>query len=87
MKRTNQATTKKAVAYMRYSSDNQNETSIEYQRIAIEAYCDRNGIELVGEYVDEAYSGTNDKRPGFQDLIRDALDKPEWGTEIGRAHV
>ncbi|MDY4429634.1 recombinase family protein [Evtepia sp.] len=82
MKRTNQATTKKAVAYMRYSSDNQNETSIEYQRIAIEAYCDRNGIELVGEYVDEAYSGTNDKRPGFQDLIRDALDKPEWGTVL-----
>ena len=50
-----------AVAYMRYSSDNQNETSIEYQRSAISAYCSRNGIQLVEEYVDEAFSATNDK--------------------------
>ena len=67
-----------AVAYMRYSSDNQNETSIEYQRSAISAYCSRNGIQLVEEYVDEAFSATNDKRPDFQRLMTDAQNKPVW---------
>lgn len=71
-----------AVAYMRYSSDNQNETSIEYQRNKISEYCARNRIRLVNEYVDEAYSGTNDMRPGFQGLMNAARAKPEWDTVL-----
>lgn len=67
-----------AVAYMRYSSDNQTENSIQYQRNAILGYCFQNNITLLEEYVDEAFTATNDKRPGFQSLINDALNKPRW---------
>ena len=68
----------KGVAYMRYSSDNQTENSIAYQRRAICTYCAANKIQLVGEYVDEAYSATNDKRPAFREMIDDAVNNPEW---------
>lgn len=68
----------KGVAYMRYSSDNQTENSIAYQRRAICTYCAANKIQLVGEYVDEAYSATNDKRPVFREMIDDAVNNPEW---------
>ena len=70
----------KCVAYMRYSTDNQTENSIEYQRAAIQNYCQKNGLTLVKEFVDEAYSGSNDKRPGFQRMIAEANNKPEWRT-------
>lgn len=73
---------KKAVAYMRYSSDNQNETSIEYQRFAIMNYCITNSITLVEEYIDEAYSATTDRRPDFQRMMRDAQNHPEWGMVL-----
>lgn len=63
----------KAVAYARYSTSHQNETSITAQLEAIQSYCDRNGIELTGtSYVDEAFSGTNTDRPAYQRLLRDA---------------
>ncbi len=53
-------TTKNAVAYMRYSTENQTENSIEYQRAGIAAYCLQNGLTLQDEFVDEARSGNND---------------------------
>ena len=73
---------KKAVAYMRYSSHNQDENSIEYQRAAITAYCLMHGVEVVEEYIDEAYSATTDRRPDFQRLIRDARNHPAWDTVL-----
>ena len=69
---------KLAVAYMRYSSDNQNENSIQYQRRAIAAYCIQHAIVLEDEYIDEAFSATSDKRPAFQKLIADAKNNPIW---------
>ena len=69
---------RKAVAYMRYSSDNQNENSIQYQRRAVVAYCIQHAVDLVDEYVDEAFSATTDKRPNFQKMILDAQENPEW---------
>ena len=69
-----------AVAYMRYSSDNQNENSIQYQRNAIIAYCYQKNITLLHEYVDESFTAKNDRRPQFQAMIKDALNKPEWDT-------
>ena len=71
-----------AVAYMRYSSENQTENSIEYQREAIEVYCLAKGYELVGEYVDEAYTGTNTRRPSFKKMIADAKTYPEWSKVL-----
>ena len=72
----------KAVAYMRYSSYNQNEKSIDSQRNAIRAYCRQNSIELVGEYVDQAFTATNDNRPDFQRLMYDVERRPNWNTLI-----
>lgn len=69
---------RKVAAYYRFSSNNQTENSIEYQRLAAIAYCRRNGFELVHEYIDEAQTGTNDRRLEFRQMILDAEKLPEW---------
>lgn len=65
-------------AYMRYSSTNQDEESIKYQRAAIMTYAHRKGYYITCEYIDEAKSGRTDKRDGFQEMIVDARNKPNW---------
>lgn len=65
-------------AYMRYSSNNQDEASIAYQRSAILAYAFNKGYFVSVEYIDEARTGTNDRREGFQQMIADANKKPIW---------
>jgi len=62
----------KAAAYARYSSDNQREESIEAQLRAIKEYCNRNNMQIVKIYTDEAKSATTDDRPGFLQMIRDS---------------
>jgi len=62
----------RAVAYCRYSSDNQREESIDAQIRAIKEYCLRNDYSLVRAYTDEAKTGTNDNRKGFLDMIDDS---------------
>jgi len=62
----------KAAAYARYSSDNQREESIEAQLRAIKEYCEKNNIQLVKIYVDEARSATTDNRPNFLNMIQDS---------------
>lgn len=66
-----------AVAYMRFSSDNQNENSIEYQRAKIKAYCYQKGICLLHEYIDRAKTATTDRREAFQRMIQDAQNHPK----------
>ena len=62
-----------AAAYARYSTALQTETSIAAQLAAIEKYCEANRIQLYGKcYIDEARSGTNTDREGFQSLLADA---------------
>lgn len=73
---------KKACFYGRYSSERQNETSIYAQRGAVEDYCQSNGYELVTEYVDEALTGTNMNREGFQNMLEDSRNNPDWDTII-----
>ena len=62
----------KAVAYARYSSDNQRDESIDAQLRAIREYAAAHGMTIVGEYIDRAKSATTDKRPKFQAMIEDA---------------
>ena len=62
----------KAVAYARYSSDKQQESSIVVQLAAIHRFCDEHNIELIYEYIDEAQTGTNANRKSFQKMISDA---------------
>lgn len=61
-----------AVAYARYSSDNQRQESIDAQVRAIKEYCQKNQILLTHVYKDEAVSATTDHREGFLQMIEDA---------------
>lgn len=61
-----------AVAYARYSSDNQIQESIHAQVRAITEYCRKNQILLAHVYKDEAVSATTDHREGFLQMIEDA---------------
>lgn len=64
---------KRAVAYARFSSTNQREESIDAQLRAIREYCEREGIELIEEFYDEAQTGKNDDREQFQSMIKKVL--------------
>ena len=64
-----------AVIYARYSSHNQTEQSIEGQLRDCHEYAKRYGLNIVGEYIDRAISGTTDDRPDFQRMIADAPKK------------
>ncbi len=65
----------KCVVYARYSSDKQNEKSIEDQIKACEEYAKENGFTIINTYIDKAKSGKTDKRPGFQQMITDSKKK------------
>ncbi len=61
-----------AVIYARYSSDNQREESIEGQLRECGEYAQRNGITVVGSYIDRALSAKTADRPEFQRMIKDS---------------
>ena len=63
----------RAVAYARYSSNNQREESIEEQLMKIQDYADRNHIEIINQYTDYAKSGSKniEKRESFLKMIDD----------------
>lgn len=62
----------RAVSYSRFSSHNQRTESIDAQQRAIYKYIAENQYTPVGDYVDEALTGTNIQRPGFQSMLDDA---------------
>ena len=62
----------KAVIYARYSSDNQREESIDGQLRECKKFAKYNGITIVGEYIDRAFSAKTDNRPEFQRMIKDS---------------
>ncbi len=63
------------VLYLRVSSDDRQnpENSFDYQRQRIHDVIERgeSGLPILGEYQD-ILSGTNNKRPGYQQMLRDA---------------
>lgn len=63
-----------AVIYARYSSDRQNEMSIEGQIEECRKYAEANDIFVLQEYVDRALTATSDKRPNFLRMIDDSRD-------------
>ena len=65
----------KAVIYARYSSDGQREESIEGQMRECTAFAEKNGMTVIGSFVDRAYSAKTDNRPEFQKMIRDSGKK------------
>lgn len=64
---------KVAIAYARFSSNNQREESIDAQLRAIREYCEKENIELIAEFTDEAVSGKTDDREDFQNMINKLL--------------
>ncbi len=68
----------KAAAYCRVSTRRQakNELSLAEQESAIAEYAVKNGYEIVQTYVESGVSGTTDRRPELQRLIRDTNAKP-----------
>ncbi len=65
----------KCVIYARYSCSNQTEQSIEGQLHDCQKYADNNNIQIVGKYIDRAYSATSDRRPEFQRMIKDSVKR------------
>ena len=69
------------VIYARYSTDNQREESIEGQLRECKAFAEKNGIQIVGTYIDRAMSAKTDNRPDFQKMIKDSA-KQQFETVI-----
>ena len=63
---------KNAVIYARYSSDKQNEMSIEGQIEECKRYAAANNLLIVHEYIDRAQSAKTDRRPEFLHMIADS---------------
>ena len=64
-----------AVIYARFSSHSQTEQSIEGQLRDCHEFARRNGLSIVGEYIDRAITGRYADRPDFQRMIADAPKK------------
>lgn len=63
----------RAVIYARYSpGPNQRDESIEGQVRECKEVAKRHGLMVIHEYIDKRLSGTNDERPSFQRMLRDA---------------
>ncbi len=60
------------VIYARFSSHGQNEQSIESQIRTCKEFADSKGYTVINVYSDKAKTGTNDKRPDFQRMMKDA---------------
>jgi len=69
--------TRRAVIYARYSSHSQRDASIEQQIAACRRFADRQDLDIVDVYEDRATTGTNDRRPGFQKMLKDA-ERRKW---------
>ncbi len=66
----------KAVIYARYSSSGQREESIEGQLRECYKYAERNGIQVIGTYIDRAKTAkTADNRSNFQKMIKDSAKR------------
>lgn len=68
--------TKKAVAYARFSSENQRDESIDAQMRAINKFAEDQEIEIIKTYEDRAFSATTDDRPGFLKMIDESCVLP-----------
>ena len=61
--------------YARYSSDSQNESSVEGQLRECKEYAEKQGYTVLTTYIDHALSAKTDDRPEFQKMIRDSAKK------------
>ena len=69
---------KTAVIYARYSSEKQNEQSIESQLRICNQFASTNGLTVLETYVDRATTGTHDQRAAFQQMLSDCAKPVPW---------
>lgn len=69
------------VIYARYSSHSQRDVSIDQQIRACRQFAQLQGIGILNVYEDRATTGTNDRRPAFQQMMKDA-EKGSWNYVI-----
>lgn len=77
MKQPYNTTIYNTALYLRLSRDDelQGESgSIQTQRMMLRQYAAEHGLTVVGEYIDDGWSGTNFERPSFQRMIDDIED-------------
>src|SRR5438067_6606536 len=65
----------KVAIYARYSSENQRDASIADQFRICREFAQRQGWLIAAEFSDHAVSGATIMRPGFQAMMREALQK------------
>ncbi len=63
------------VIYARYSSEKQNEHSIDGQITECKRYAEVHNYTIINQYIDRASSGTNDNREQFKKMIEDSSKK------------
>jgi DNA invertase Pin-like site-specific DNA recombinase len=80
-KPTQIATPTPAVAYIRMSSLKQ-DASPAQQRQEAAKLAIANNCRIIREYIDEGISGDSPKRPGFQQMLRDAVEKRDFAAII-----
>lgn len=74
----------------KYESDSE---SVINQKELLRSYVNSNNFNLVGEYVDDGFSGTDFERPGFKKLLNDIKNKKincvvvKDLSRLGRDHV
>ena len=61
---------KKAALYARVSTNNGHQNP-EMQLNELRSYCERRGLEIAGEYVDNGVSGARERRPHLDRLLAD----------------
>ena len=63
-----------AAVYARFSSDSQRDASIEDQVAACRDYAKKHHMNIVATFSDSAMTGTNDRRPGLQRMLKSTKD-------------
>lgn len=72
----------KVLAYIRYSSHNQDDgNSVSAQISCIEKYCADHGMEVEKYYIDEAKTGRNTNRPQYQQMLH-AIENGTFDAKI-----
>lgn len=59
----------RAALYARYSTDKQNKSSCEQQFRKCREFAAQRGFRVVAEYRDDAHTGSDDQRPGYQRML------------------
>ena len=69
----------RAALYLRVSTPRQadHDLSIPDQRRQLEGYCLSNGWEVAAEFVEPGVTGTDDRRPAFQEMMDAAIERTD----------